>query len=40
MKLLFYACAISSLLLLALMLPSACAPSEEAKEQHAAHRVG
>lgn len=34
MKLLFYACALTTLLLLALMLPPACASSEG--DQHAA----
>jgi hypothetical protein len=35
MKLLFYACTVTTLLLLALMLPSACA-GPDANKQHAA----
>lgn len=38
MKLLFYACAVTTLLLLALLLPPACAPSQDANKQHAARR--
>jgi hypothetical protein len=40
MKLLFYACAASTLVLLALLLPPACAPSEVAKDSRPAARHG